>query len=245
MKRIAILCVSYNSDKERDKYIASINAAAKNASEKVNVDIIIANNTKDNNPGYFGAIKQLMEKNDIRKYDYCIISNVDLTIEDNFFHKLAEYDCPPDTGWIAPQIWSQAEERDRNPESVCRYSLSQIRVLKLLYKYPLLDSLYKKTFYRRKKYVSKPAGQIYAGHGSFIILTNIYFEKCGIIDYPVFLYGEEIYLAERCRSAKLKVIYNPDLKVYDYEHISTSTMKRSFNYQCRYKAIQYVLNNFY
>ena len=115
MKRIAILCVSYNSDKERDKYIASINAAAKNASEKVNVDIIIANNTKDNNPGYFGAIKQLMEKNDIRKYDYCIISNVDLTIEDNFFHKLAEYDCPPDTGWIAPQIWSQAEERDRNP----------------------------------------------------------------------------------------------------------------------------------
>jgi GT2 family glycosyltransferase len=245
MKRIAILCVSYNSDIERDKYIDSINAAAKNASEKVIVDIFIANNTKDNNPGYFGAIKQLMEKNDIRKYDYCIISNVDLTIEDNFFHKLAEYDCPSDIGWIAPQIWSQEEGRDRNPESVYRYSLSQIRILKLLYKYPLLDSLYTKTFYQRKKYVSKPAGQIYAGHGSFIILTSMYFEKCGIIDYPIFLYGEEIYLAEQCRNAKLKVIYNPDLKVYDYEHISTSTMKRSFNYQCRYKAIQYVLNNFY
>lgn len=245
MKRVVILCVSYNSDMERDKYIDSIKAAAKNASETVSVDIIIANNTKDNNPGYFGAIKQLMEKNDISKYDYCIISNVDLTIENSFFQKLSEYECPSDIGWVAPQIWSQAEGRDRNPESVCRYSLSKIRVLKLLYKYPLLDLLYTKTFYRRKKYVSKPAGQIYAGHGSFIILTSKYFKKCGIIDYPIFLYGEEIYLAEQCRSAKLKVVYNPDLKVYDYEHISTSTMRRSFNYQCRYKAIQYVLNNFY
>lgn len=245
MKKIAIFCVSYLSDKERDIYLASIDIASKKAEGEVNVEVFVANNNEKDNPGYFGAIKKLMQNVDMNAYDYAIISNVDLTLDENFFVKLSAYNCAEDTGWIAPQIWSQAEGRDRNPESVCRYSLSQIRVLKLLYKYPLLDSLYTKTFYRRKKYVSKPAGHIYAGHGSFIILTNEYFKKCGIIDYPIFLYGEEIYLAEQCRKAKLKVVYNPDLKVYDYEHISTSTMKRNFNYQCRYKAIQYILKNFY
>ena len=126
MKKIAIFCVSYQSDKERDRYLASINEAKIKADNKVSIDIFVANNTKEDNPGYFGAIKQLMEKNDISKYDYCIISNVDLTIEDNFFQKLAEYDCPPNTGWIAPQIWSQAEGRDRNPESVCRFCIQNV-----------------------------------------------------------------------------------------------------------------------
>ena len=55
MKRIAIYCVTYHSDKERDLYLASVERAAKKAGDKVCVDTFIANNTDDDNPGYFGA----------------------------------------------------------------------------------------------------------------------------------------------------------------------------------------------
>jgi GT2 family glycosyltransferase len=92
---------------------------------------------------------------------------------------------------------------------------------------------------------------IYAGHGSFILLTRAYFEKCGMIDYPVFLFGEELYLAEECRKHSLRVIYRPEICIYDSEHVSTSKLKKTlpfkktFYYQCNSDAIDYILANYY
>ena len=64
--------------------------------------------------------------------------------------------------------------------------------------------------YKRKKYlvVGSPK-DVYAGHGSFIILTKYYLSKVGIVNYPVFLFCEEIYLAEMCRINNLLVRYEP------------------------------------
>ena len=245
MKEIALFCVSYQSDKERDAFLASINMAAKKASDRVNVEIYVANNTIDNNPGYFGAVKRLMQAIDVKTYDYIIISNVDLIVEEDFFLKLADYTCDENTGWIAPQIWSHLEERDKNPKILNRYSLRKLNILKAFYQFPILDTLYTRTFYRQKKYESYPAGKIYAGHGSLIILTNEYFKRCGKIDYPVFLFCEEIYLAEMCQKAGLSVEYVPTIKVTDSEHASTSRMKHSFYCRCNYEAIQYIIKTFY
>ena len=245
MKRIAIYCVSYNSDKERDHYLSSIQQAADKAADRVSVDVFVANNTQENNPGYFGSVKQLMQDVDQTAYDYSIISTVDLTIEENFFIKLADYVCAGTTGWIAPQIWSRLEERDRNPKILNRYSLRKLQILKTFYQFPLLDTLYTRTFYRSKKFKHHPAGEIYAGHGSFIILTRRYFQQCGSINYPVFLFCEEIYLAEQCRQKGLQVLYEPNLKVTDTEHASTGQMRHSFYCRCNYEAIRYIIKNFY
>ena len=88
MKRIAIYCVSYNSDKERDHYLSSIQQAADKAADRVSVDVFVANNTQENNPGYFGSVKQLMQDVDQTAYDYSIISNVDLTMEEDFLKRI-------------------------------------------------------------------------------------------------------------------------------------------------------------
>lgn len=245
MKKIAIFCVSYYSDQERETYLSTIRNAAKKASNIVDVDIFVSNNTSDDNPGYFGAIKRLMEQVDVQKYDYSIISNVDLMLEKVFFERLAEYKCSEDTGWIAPQIWSNLEKRDRNPKVLNRYSLKKLQILKTFYKYSILDKLYTNTFYKKKKYESHQPGQIYAGHGSFIILTRRFFELNGKIDYPVFLFCEEIYLAELCRKAGLKVLYEPSLIVKDTEHASTGKMDHSFYCRCNYEAMQYIIKTFY
>ena len=245
MKKIAVFCVSYCSDHEQDLYLSTIRNAAQKASNIVDVDVFVSNNTKEDNPGYFGAIKRLMQQVDVNNYDYSIISNVDLMLEENFFQKLADYNCSEDTGWIAPQIWSNLEERDRNPKVLNRYSLKKLQILRTFYQFPILDTLYTSTFYKKKKYESHQAGQIYAGHGSFIILTRRFFELCGKIDYPVFLFCEEIYLAELCRKAGLKVSYEPSLIVKDTEHASTGKMNHSFYCRCNYEAMLYIINTFY
>ena len=91
----------------------------------------------------------------------------------------------------------------------------------------------------------KRQGEIYGGHGSFIILTKMYFERCGIINYPVFLFGEEIYLAEQCRQQGLKVVYDPTIAVKDTEHASTGNMPSRFYCNCNAKALEYIMSAFY
>ena len=245
MKHIALLCVSYESDKELETYRQSLDKAVERAKDEISLDFFVAHNSKDNNPGYFGAIKKLMADIEVKDYDYTIISNVDLMVEEDFFVKLANYKSEENTGWIAPQIWSNLEKRDRNPKILERYSPRKLSILKLFYQFPILDTLYTHTVYRQKKYESHPAGRIYAGHGSFIILTKEYFRKCGKIDYPVFLFCEEIYLAEMCQKAGLSVEYVPSMKVIDTEHASTGRMSHRFYCRCNYEAMQYIIKTFY
>lgn len=245
MKRIAVFCVTYNSDKELERYEASLRKAAEAAKGVAELDIFVARNTKEDNPGYFGGVKRQMEQVDVEAYDYCIISNVDLTMEEDFFVKLADYDCPKNAGWIAPQIWSQLEGRDRNPGRMERPSLRKLQMLRTFYRIPILDTLYRRTFYRRKRYQSHPAGRIYAGHGSFIILTKRYFEKCGKIDYPVFLFCEELFLAENCRKANLSVEYVPTLRINDSEHVSIGKMPHDIYCRYNYEAVQNIIKTFF
>ena len=187
----------------------------------------------------------MMKEVDVSVYDYVLISNVDLTVAEDFFVKLSDYPCDATTGWIAPQIFSRWEMRDKNPGVLKRYPLRKLRMLRLLYRFPMLETLYTRTFYRLKKYQHHPAGQIYAGHGSVLILTQKYFELCGRIDYPVFLFCEELYLAEQCLKMGLRVEYVPDIKVEDAEHVSTGRMNHRFFCRCNYEAVSYIIERFY
>lgn len=245
MIRIALFCVSYESDKEKDLFLSSIEQAKKRAMEVVSVDVFVACNTRENNPGYLGAVRLLMNNADLGVYDYVIISNVDLMIEEDFFIKLANYKCQEDIGWIAPQIWSEKEKRDKNPRQTVRYSLRKLKLLRLGYKYPWLDTLYTKTLYKRKKMNRNQPGFVYSGHGSFIVLTRSFLARCGKVNYPVFLFCEEIYLAEQCLQAGLKVVYAPEMKVTDLEHVSTGKMGHHTYCQHNLEAIEYIIKTFY
>lgn len=245
MIRIALFGVSFESDKEKELFLSSIEKAKKRAMMVAAVDVFVACNTRENNPGYLGAVRLLMNHVDLGLYDYIIISNVDLTIEEDFFIKLANYQCQEDIGWIAPQIWSEKEKRDKNPRQTGRYSLLKLKLLRLGYQFPWLDTLYTKTLYKRKKMQRKQPGYVYSGHGSFIILTKTYITRCGIVHYPVFLFCEEIYLAEQCLLAGLKVVYSPDIKITDLEHISTGKMDHRTYCKYNLQAIDYIIRTFY
>lgn len=266
MLNIAIYCVTYNSYKELESYIASIKSSAQYVKETARITVYIADNTEKDvqdinynldcvnvftkqfkkNLGYFGAIQKMMELYPCKDFDYTIISNVDLRLKDDTFKELVNFKLENNIGWIAPQIYSNLENRDRNPKINKRYSKRKLEVLKIMYKIPILHYIYVIGLYKRKKFTNnKNIREIYSGHGSFIILTKVFFKNINNISYPVFLFGEEIYLAELCMRNKLKVIYEPRIQVEDSEHTSTGKMKKNFYYKCNYQALDYLINKFY
>jgi len=260
-----ISVVTYNSYDQLKLFLASVFRSAEKE-DSAQVDIHVADNSTSpqdisfesagnvnvtvhnfDNPGYFGAAFGVV--NDVvgeKSYDYVIISNADIELSDDFFHILCNLSIPSDTSWVAGKILSEVEHRDKNPKIKQRCSLKKLRIQRLLYRYPILDLIYSNTLYKRKS-MQKVEGrqEIYAGHGSFIILTSAYFDKYPVTEYPVFLFGEEIFLAERIRNAGLKVLYVPDVIVYDKEHASTGKMKKNFYYNCNFQSIDYLIKTFY
>jgi GT2 family glycosyltransferase len=117
----------------------------------------------------------------------------------------------------------------------------------LLFRFPLLYHLYTQTVYRKKVITAtqKPQQDIYAGHGSFMIFTSAFFQKCPKMDYPVFLFCEEIFLAEKVRSIGGKTTYCPSIKIHDKEHASTGKMKLSKYCKYNFEALTYIIRHFY
>lgn len=267
MKRIAIFCVTYNTYDELSAYLHSIELSARQAAGAAEVSVYIADNTESNaqtidfdsdtlnircfnfhkNLGYFGALERMLSHVDVSAFHYVVLSNVDITMDAKAIKALSDFNNAENVGWIAPQIYSALEHRDRNPSVMHRYSRSKLRLLLFMYECPIVYWLYKNTLYKRKKLQSQTTDSkaIYAGHGSFIVLTKAYFQRAGIIDYPIFLYGEELYLAEQCRKNGLKVVYYPQMRIDDKEHASTKSLDNRFYFQCNRDAIRFILNRFY
>ncbi|MBO5024728.1 MAG: glycosyltransferase [Bacteroidaceae bacterium] len=274
MKTFAIFCVTYNSYSDLRKYLASIDVAAANVKDVLQTDVFIVDNTDcdcedlsdclayknikcqvfpyHENLGYFGGAQRALNEVEIGKYDYIAITNVDLQLAEDTLVNIAAIEQEANIGWIAPALLSAKEKRDINPVCLHRYSKRKLQLLLMKFDYPVIDYIYNKTLYKRKCLrKTYPSMDIYAGHGSFILLTKEYFNRCGLINYPIFLFGEELYLAEECRKHSLRVLYAPSIRIFDKEHVSTSKLKRTisfkktFYYQCNCKALRYILNKYY
>lgn len=262
--KIAIFCVNYHSYDSLRNYIDSIELSVLATSPKVDVELYVADNScpseqfnytpkgfsmqivpTGKNLGYFGAIRLLMKKFPPTKFDYSIISNVDVLLEKNTLSELAQTKHDPSVGWIAPTIFSKSMQSDWNPQAIERYSIQKLKSLRFLFKHPWLLKLKQRLFHTYHFIKNCPSGSVYAGHGSFIILTKTFFQLCGIVNYPIFLYGEEIYLAELCRLHELRVIYSPQIRIIDIGRVSTK--KISLHQFCKYnyEAINYIIHNFY
>ncbi len=267
MKKFAIYCVTYNSYAELADYLASIEEAAMRAADKIKVDVYVADNTVENfqditfnasastvrifpyheNLGYLGGAQRMMRETDVAAYDYVAVSNVDLRMEKDALERLADLAVGENVGWIAPALYSNQLHYDRNPSVLKRYTKRRLQLIGCLFRFPILYYTYRATLYKRKKVrktYDRPL-EIYAGHGSCMIFTRSFIARCGVPNYPVFLYGEEIYFAEQCRAAGLSVVYQPSVRFSDKEHASISQLRKSTFFRYNYEANRYVLKTFY
>lgn len=263
--RLLIVCVNYNSYKELHQYLLSVNEAAAHVRGFFQVDVIVADNSTEKqdlatgvydsigvrlvvleNKGYLGAAQTVINATEnILQYDYVAISNVDLLFDSNTLLHLQELKIDEDVAWVAPSIFSEKYNRDLNPCVLDRYKPWKLKALKLTY-YRWSYWLYERFVYARKKErVQEHRRCIYAGHGSFILLTVNFFKCYDQIDYPVFLYGEELYFAELIRKKNLKVVYSPTVVIYTSGGVSTSKLPSKSFLRYNKEAIDYILHTFY
>lgn len=268
IKSLAIYCVNYASYTELHSYLLSIEQAAAAAVNQIKVHVYISDNTETQieaietkcyitisvrvfplhkNLGYLGAIQHMMHVTDVMAYDYIAISNVDLIVAEDAFKILSNLQIDNNIGWIAPKLFSSKLNYDRNPAVMSRYTSKQLSMLRFMFQHPYINYIYKHTFYKRKK-IRKPyknGTRIYAGHGSFMLLSKEYFKRCGIPEYKTFLFCEELYIAEKCRQNNLLVVYFPEISLYDIEHVSVSKLHKPSYYQYNSESLSFILKTFY
>ena len=275
MKKINLICINYNSDKDTRHYLQTIeNDYLQNQNQLLLKVIVVDNSTireketfkkdlktysfnieyiKNENNGYFGAAQvglNYINKNNLDS-DFTIVSNVDLSIQKDFFKNLISKQYNSNIGVIAPSILSNYRESDLNPKILKKAHKIKFMIFKIIFSSDILFNIQNKMNtkkYRKKKHYDNSRfhmKNIYAAHGAFIIFTKEYFEKGGDFKYPIFLFGEEIYVAESCKKFDIKILYDKDLRIIDNDHGSTGKEKIAFIRREHKKAIKFILDNYY
>jgi GT2 family glycosyltransferase len=236
------------------------NASADDAISRLMQETVSLPNVKvlksASNRGYFGGARWGMEcylAEEGMMPDWVIVCNNDVVIRDTrFFQKLFERD-PDSAGVLAPRIESLATHLDQNPfleERPDRKTLARLWFWGRCYPLAVLQHAASKGIRwlrarARRGTRGGAAGEqqtrrIYAAHGAFLIFSRQFFRCGGFLDDHYFLYGEELAVAEICRSVGLGVTYDPTLHVLHNEHQTTSRWLTRFAYDCQRNARRYL-----
>lgn len=270
MKYILIVCVNYNSYPELKNYLASIEASVVACSLLCQVDVWVADNSSEkevvdtvqykhisvqvkpqDNLGYLGGATAIINNlSNLGDYDFVIISNVDILFTDTTITEIVRIQMPQEVIWISPQRYSTKYNMILNVEKKKRPSKWKMFLYMLFYKFPLLQSfqhMYTIRRYKKRSFDKKllEPTEIYIGCGSCFILTRDFFNFFPKLDYPLFLYGEEMFLAELVRSVRRKVMYYPSIKIYNIGSVSTGKLNSRRFCMYNYMAVRYIYNRFY
>ena len=249
MKNILLICVTYHSDKELQIFLESVHRAAEQAKGVMQIDVEVVNNDL-HNAGYLGGALPVYNRR-AKDYDFAIISNVDIVLAENFFIELNNQSVDG-IGWIVPRIYSACRNTEENPQAIHRYSKSKIQLLRFLYAHPDLYRLYRHSAHkltqlrRNNKNRFEQNMDIYAGNGSFFLFTQAFVQLNVPLQYPCFLYGEEIYFAELVRKSGLRTVFVPNLYI-ENKTPNVSTSRLGTKGRCAYskQAMDYLFKTFY
>lgn len=278
--RICIIPVCFNAYDDALRLLASINNAYSLVTG-ISLKVILSDNStsvpfhsfdsseysfefnhlKNNNIGYFPAFSKALETASCfpEYFDFVIVCNVDLVIASDFFRSLVSYVVGPETGVLAPGVFSERDGRDLNPKIMRRPSLLKIQFMRFVCSTTMIFKGYRslvrirelmRASFKKPKGNNKHAEQgsnriyMYGAHGSFLIFTKTYFMKGAHVNYPRFLFGEEGFVAEQLRMNNLVIEHIPEIKVFDKEHSSTSKVNLNFIRSEHKKSYDYFYWNF-
>ena len=207
------------------------------------------------NLGYFGAIRWALKEAEWLA-PWLIISNTDVEVlSTDAFSRLErihqETNVPPAV--VAPSITSRRTGRDQNPLMERRPRLSELRRRRFMLASPTVAQLaiLGSAARRRLPQLGRPAPtasggrEIYAPHGSFMAIHQSYFAGGGDLEYPLFLFGEESYVADQCWRAGLRVLYVPGIMVAHLEHQQTRLLRPRHLLRLSGAAAKYAYDAFF
>ena len=207
--------------------------------------------TPGDNLGYIGAPRWAYSQVRNQNWQWLIVSNCDLDFADNFYSELLRVQ-DGDVAMVAPSIRAEPSGEDQNPNMRFRPSKNKMRfwvaiksVVPLAQAHHVLGLV--KAHVRKKpdSNIPKPREHIYAPHGSVLIFHRRYFERGGDLNHVGFIFGEELYFAERVRELKLKVLFEPKLKVVHREHAVTGFWPRPLMIRYSHQSMKNLYDQYF
>jgi GT2 family glycosyltransferase len=211
------------------------------------------------NAGYFGAAQAGLDRFLERQAalpDWIIVCNHDVLIEDrDFFLRLFAQD-PSAVGVIAPRIVIPSQAVEQNPFMKTRPGWWRRFTMRLYISTYSAGVTWdwlsrKKRTLRSCMFLSMSRPQsnggretIYAAHGAFMIFSRRFFEAGGTLDDQLFLFGEEISVAETCRALRLPIVYDPTLSVLHNEHQGVGKGMSRLMFGYHRQSVRHVLSKY-
>jgi len=249
--RIAVIVVNYNSFEDTTKYVRKITKY-----ESINRIIVVDNNStrigelenlkqvedskttvihSEKNKGYsygnnFG-VKYL--ENEGEKYDYTIISNSDIEIEENAIWECILFlERNDDTAVTAPRMHNKNNVPVRRSGWRLRTFwldvIHSTRITELIFYFFLRKGEYSKKDYENKKL------EVEAISGSFFIIKSNIFKEIKLFDENVFLFYEEDILGKKLKELDYKIYSINDVSFIHYE---SKTIGKMFSYYNKVKQL--------
>ena len=205
------------------------------------------------NLGYFnGAAYGLHIVETQHTFEWVAVSNVDLILETKNVDSIL--DNYANAGVVAPSIVSFDTGFDKNPYRLDRPSKQTVMIKKIAFSNPLFSGVYcllsdMRNMIIRKKHIQtrkcNEGEKIYLPYGAVLFFSKKYFEQGCVIDFPLFLFGEELFVAEQTVKVGIDIVYVPSIKFINYEHASTSLLTSKEINKRNYEAMKYVLKEYY
>lgn len=180
-------------------------------------------------------------------FDFLVVSNPDTIICDLDFQYLSTLKC----GVVGPKIITSTG-KNQNPFYVDKkiFPVAEYRFLanrnKIGY-YSILaiNKLKKMAFFAGMRARKIHEKKVYAVHGSFIIFSCTALKKLGkIFDEKIFLFCEEMVLAEEIKRKGIDAYYTERIKIYHKEDGSMKFLNGSM-YDIEVKSNGYVLEKYF
>jgi GT2 family glycosyltransferase len=196
----------------------------------------------DANLGYFGGaafgLKNYLIENPLP--EWVMVSNTDIAFPDHgLFAKLVNFYRDPIAmpAILAPDILLESRGalpstvRRQNPFMETRPRPARLKFLRAVSQwYPIYAAFELLTALRYALVNAMRLGKrtsteaeiqprtVYAAFGACILFHRSYFEAGGSLDFPAFLFGEELFVAESARALGLSIQFDPRLRVVHREH---------------------------
>lgn len=169
------------------------------------------------------------------RFDYLVISNSDIIIED--IDKLDSVVKDLKSFVIAPLVKRVRDNKRQNP-NIVRYSSIYYGLLRYAYNKDsefaktlahIISRVQREVFIIKEKMTKKPTYKIFSPHGSFIIFSYDAILKLNpLFNERMFLYNEELFLGLHCKNENIPVYFTPLIKIKHFEGASTSDKEKEF-----------------
>ena len=204
------------------------------------------------NVGYFGALQIAIEDPDPgARFAFRILSNPDIEFTDPDSSPGWWGWIAPRVGVLAPRVVSGLSGRDQNPYLRRRPSWLRRARWRAVYSsfaaYSLNDRLSRRSLARQgaRAGTSAPGAatgspsheEIYAPHGSFLVLTEGLVEDLPAAGVIPFLFAEELFLGEHCARRGWTVLHAPELVVRHAEHATTGALPSRHRFRLQREAL--------